>query len=499
MIHHDLEQEQHLTLDLLTTAFATNQFTKYKSIAMVAIYVADMQLAREPDTNTKKQYKLDEKITTMARAVNLFHADKIHQATCLGKAMTSGRRCGNPIKMAVVSTVLGNMVDFADDPSLSVKAIKKLTGEWAKQLSCHLHKSQEGVEKAVLDGFVMYRKVTSPATLASVPAVDGEASGPQEGESSAVRPRDDASELQEEVELPQTNLDELPDPFVRCSKAYDAYLVEVSATQDTFAKLTKVVVLKLAALAQQLQVKEGTGKATVQPEDALNDDTIQRAESALEEAEALLNKSGRQRFELQCCEEQLKTSHAELKVFCEAWKVLGHGKEIWKTVFEKLAEKSDRESPNQRNLARERAQIEQSEGSGNGCGQGIGAGGAIRLEKKVVFQDEGFLSDTFGIYHQYLTVLSLRLMPSQLFSSHAKCCKTWQSPASPVNASIALNALSMLPVTAISPLGVSLIVESNEMQSHPTNIEHRHKNCLLYITSTIFDQVRQPDLTSQRP
>lgn len=319
------------------TAFATNQPTNIKLITMVAIYVNDTQLAPEPDTNTKKRYKLDENTTTMARAVNLFHADKIHQATCLGTAKIHGRRCGNPIKLAVVSTVLENMVDFADDPSPSVKAIKKFTREWAKQLSCHLHKSQEGVEKAVLDGFVMYRKVTSPTTLASVPTNDEEASGPQECDSSAMRPRDDAGELQEEVELPQTSLEKLLDPFVRCKKAYDAYLVEVSATQDTFAKLTKVVVLRGAALAQQLQVKEGKG--TVQPEDALNDDTIQRAESALEESEALLNKSERQRFELQCCEEQLKTSQAELKVFCGAWKVLGHGKESWKTEFEKLAEK----------------------------------------------------------------------------------------------------------------------------------------------------------------
>lgn len=205
---------------------------------MATIYPTDIQLAPEPDAKTKAEYHLNEKTSRMARAIHIFNPRKLDQPTCLGRRVRCGLRCPNQIEMTALFTVLSAMVAATEDPSLRLETIDKLAYEWAKQLSCHLHKSQEGVEDAVFDGFLLYRKITLPASVTSVPTVDGQASGHHEGESSALKPKDDQSGLEEEeVELPHNKWIKPVDPFAPLKKALDAYLVEMSEHQDSFEKI----------------------------------------------------------------------------------------------------------------------------------------------------------------------------------------------------------------------------------------------------------------------
>lgn len=226
----------------------------------------------------------------MARAIHIFNPHKIDQPTCLGRRVPCGLRCPNQIEMTVLFTVLSAMVAATEDPSLRLETIDKLALEWATQLSCRLHKSQEGVEDAVLDGFQLYRKATPPASVTSVPTAHGGASGPHEGESSALKPKDDQSGLEEEeVELPHANVDEPLDPFGRLKKAFDAYPVEVSVNGETIEKLLEETGIrrKDTALAQRLQARADQCKATLRHDYALINGIIQRAESDFEETEIL--------------------------------------------------------------------------------------------------------------------------------------------------------------------------------------------------------------------
>lgn len=137
-------------------------------------------------------------------------------------------------------------------------------------------------------------------------------------------------------------------------------------------------------------------------------------------------------------------------------------KQLWTFVNDT----SNRKSPDRLRTRQEKPlKGEQGEGIGNGCGPWIGTGGMMRLEKTPVSQDEGFLSDTFGIYHQYRTVSSLLLMPSQPFDP----CKMLQT--SPVNTSMALSTLPMCPSTGRTALADSIVAESNEMHSPSTELE----------------------------
>lgn len=113
---------------------------------------------------------------------------------------------------------------------------------------------------------------------------------------------------------------------------------------------------------------------------------------------------------------------------------------------------------------------EQSESSHNGCGQGVGAGGTDRLATTDVLvsaQDIEILLCTIGINRQNKTIIS-RFGRSGVTTSPLRVMMHYICHHCPRRRS----ALAMWPNTGRSPLKVPLIVESNGMQSPPTELEH---------------------------